>query len=73
MQIRVGICPYLGDRGRSGFSAVLGGGCGMGPYMERRGGASCPLYGVLGEWLRNVPPLVFGDRERGEESAAKQF
>lgn len=60
MHIRVGICPYMGHRGRSGFLVVLVGGCGRGPYMERWGGASCPLYGVSEEWLRNIPPLVLG-------------
>lgn len=75
MHIRVGICPYMVDQGRSGLRGVQGksvGGCGIGPYMEA-GAAPAAPYGVLEEWLQNSPPWCLGGRERNENKCGQRF
>lgn len=70
---------YLSIYGGSGQEWVPGcvqmslGRCGVGPYMEGRGGASCPFCGVLKEWLGNIPLGCLGEGREMRTSAARDF
>lgn len=47
--------------------------CGIGPYMEGWGGASCPVCGMLEEGLGDTPLGCLGEGREMRTSAARDF